>query len=253
MIFITGDTHGELDISKLNTRRFPEQKKMTKDDYVIVCGDFGFPWGGWHAQTDAYWLKWLDEKPFTTLFVDGNHENFNLLNQLPEEDWNGGKIHRVSQSVFHLMRGYVFELQNATFFTFGGAESTDKAWRTPYVSWWPEERPSQAEIDRALTTLDAHNWQVDYVLTHAAPAGLLHGHPYRTPDATSDLLEHIRQHLKFRRWYFGHYHTDVAFRSSDAKWWQWPTGVQTGIDYNAVYNKVVELWHLDGRWCGDCC
>lgn len=38
MIYITGDTHGALDIGKLNTKKFPEQKQMTKDDFVIVCG-----------------------------------------------------------------------------------------------------------------------------------------------------------------------------------------------------------------------
>lgn len=39
MIYITGDTHAEF--SRFSTKRFPEQKEMTKDDYVIICGDFG--------------------------------------------------------------------------------------------------------------------------------------------------------------------------------------------------------------------
>lgn len=41
MIYITGDTHIPIDIGKLSTSRFPKQKSLTKDDYVIVCGDFG--------------------------------------------------------------------------------------------------------------------------------------------------------------------------------------------------------------------
>ena len=32
MIYITGDTHGDW-MSRLNTKAFPEQKEMTKDDY----------------------------------------------------------------------------------------------------------------------------------------------------------------------------------------------------------------------------
>lgn len=32
MIFVTGDTHGEHDIHKLNTIGFPEQKGLTRDD-----------------------------------------------------------------------------------------------------------------------------------------------------------------------------------------------------------------------------
>ena len=46
MIYITGDTHIPVDIQKLSTKRFPEQKEMTKSDYVIICGDFGGVWDG---------------------------------------------------------------------------------------------------------------------------------------------------------------------------------------------------------------
>ena len=44
MIYLTGDTHIPIDISKLNTISFPEQKQMTREDYVIVLGDFGLLW-----------------------------------------------------------------------------------------------------------------------------------------------------------------------------------------------------------------
>lgn len=33
MIYITGDCHSNFE--RFNTRNFPEQKEMTKDDYVI--------------------------------------------------------------------------------------------------------------------------------------------------------------------------------------------------------------------------
>ena len=39
MMFVTGDCHG--DYRRFNTKNFPQQKEMTKDDYVIICGDFG--------------------------------------------------------------------------------------------------------------------------------------------------------------------------------------------------------------------
>lgn len=41
MIYVTGDTHANIDIEKLNTTKFPQQKNLTKDDYLIICGDFG--------------------------------------------------------------------------------------------------------------------------------------------------------------------------------------------------------------------
>ena len=39
MIYITGDTHAQF--NRFSTKHFPEQKNMTRDDYVIICGDFG--------------------------------------------------------------------------------------------------------------------------------------------------------------------------------------------------------------------
>ena len=120
MIFVTGDTHG--DYTRFRTDIFPEQKTMTKDDYVIVCGDFGL-WD--NSKQQKYRLDWLEKKPFTTLFVDGNHENYELLNAYPVQCWHGGVVHMIRQSVIHLMRGQLFEIDGKRVFTMGGAASHD--------------------------------------------------------------------------------------------------------------------------------
>jgi len=120
MIFITGDTHG--DFRRFSTEIFPEQRQMTKDDFVIVCGDFGI----WNDSPEArHWLDWLNEKPFTTLFVDGNHENFDRLYAIPVSEWHGGQVHFVRDSIIHLMRGQVFDISGKRIFTMGGASSHD--------------------------------------------------------------------------------------------------------------------------------
>lgn len=72
MIYITGDIHG--DPTRFSKEAFPEQDTMTKEDYVIICGDFGLVWDKEESKNERYWLNWLQNKPFTTLFVDGNHE-----------------------------------------------------------------------------------------------------------------------------------------------------------------------------------
>ncbi len=69
-IFITGDTHG--DFSRLLPAAFHEQRDLTKEDYLIICGDFGGVWDGGDAEQQ--WLDWLETRSFTTLFVSGNHE-----------------------------------------------------------------------------------------------------------------------------------------------------------------------------------
>ena len=73
MIYITGDTHGNHDIAKLFPGSFPDGKTLTRDDYVIIAGDFGGVWFG--DKRDDITLDFYEEKKYTVLFVDGNHEN----------------------------------------------------------------------------------------------------------------------------------------------------------------------------------
>lgn len=125
MIYVTGDTHG--DFRRFSTDIFPEQKEMTKDDFVIICGDFGGIWcqedNKKAMKNENYWLDWLDEKPFTTLFVCGNHENFDRLSAFPIENRYGGNVHVIRPSILHLMRGETFCIDGNTVFAFGGASS----------------------------------------------------------------------------------------------------------------------------------
>ena len=124
MIYITGDCHS--DFSRFDIDKFTIQKEMSKNDYVIICGDFGGVWNYLVESTyEKYWLDWLNERNFTTLFVDGNHENFTRLYNYPVEEWHGGKVHKIRDSVIHLMRGEIFDIDNRKFFTFGGAKSHD--------------------------------------------------------------------------------------------------------------------------------
>lgn len=211
MIYVTGDIHGGFDIHKLSSKELRSAGlRIEKDDYVIVCGDFGLVWD--NKPEERYWRKWLDEKPWTTLFVDGNHENFELLNTYPVEEWHGGRIHRISEKIVHLMRGNVFSLEGASFFTFGGAASHDKEWRLPGLSWWPEELPSDEELRQANDVLAQCNNQVDYIISHCAPS-LIQGrlNPTYKIDRLTEYFEYVRETVKFKRWYFGHYHEDVDF------------------------------------------
>ena len=67
-IYVTGDIHSEPD--RFNTENFPEQKEMTRDDYVIICGDFGLVWSeDWESKRETWWLDWLENKTYTTLFA----------------------------------------------------------------------------------------------------------------------------------------------------------------------------------------
>lgn len=235
MIYVTGDTHG--DWTRFNTKNFPEQKQLTKNDYVIVLGDFGI-WSDNKQQ--EYWLNWLEEKPFTTLFIDGNHENYDILDNLPVQEWNGGHVHTIRPSVLHLMRGQVFNIQDKLTFTFGGASSHDirdgildksdpdfkrkkdmlrkrpfAQYRINHISWWERELPNEQEMSEGIANLEKHNNKVDYILTHAPYTNLLNrmdgGSKRYNSDILTDYLQNIYQKTEFKRWLFGHMHQNKEF------------------------------------------
>ncbi|MDE7476749.1 MAG: metallophosphoesterase [Lachnospiraceae bacterium] len=233
-IYVTGDCHGTF--SKLNTSNFALQKCLDKDDYVIICGDFG---GIWNVDTEnreeKYWMSWFEDKPFTTLFVDGNHENFDRLGSYPVEIWNGGKVHKINQSVIHLMRGQIFELAGQKIFTFGGAQSHDMqggifdrddpdyqekrgflnrnwiSYRINHLSWWKEELPSEEEMQEALSNLEKHDFKVDYIITHCCPSDIqdvIVGQGLYKKNIMTEFFNRIKSEVEYKKWYFGHYHMD---------------------------------------------
>lgn len=212
MVYITGDTHIPMDITKLSSKRFPDQKDLSKDDFVIICGDFGGVWNNDHEE--IYWRKWLGQKKFTTLFIDGNHENFSLLNEFEIVDFANGKAHKISKGIYHLMRGQIFEIDGKRIFTFGGASSHDKEYRTKGKNWWEEELPSDQELETAISNLDANGWTVDYIITHCAPSSVQKRISSKySQDIVTEFLEEIKNKATFDKWFFGHYHLDMAIDS----------------------------------------
>ena len=141
MILITGDTHGTIDYNKIKI--INNANILSKDDYLIIAGDFG---GLFFEKELEKQLSYYTKLPFMVLFVDGNHENFDLINSYPVSIWNGGKVHIIKDNIIHLMRGQIFTIEGKTIFTFGGGTSIDKMFRKEHVSWWKEEIPSEEEV-----------------------------------------------------------------------------------------------------------
>lgn len=233
MIYVTGDCHRNFE--RFETENFPEQKEMTKNDYVIICGDFGGIWDkDSSGKGETMLLDWLESKPFTILFVDGNHENFDRLYSFPVEEWNGGKVHKIRPSVIHLMRGQVFTIVGKRIFTFGGSKShdisggilepdapdyknkkrkLDKGWkpyRVNHLSWWEEELPTEEEMEEGRKNLEANGNKVDFIVSHYCATStqiLLGGGMYKR-DYLNEYFEELRRSVQFKKWFFGHYHNN---------------------------------------------
>ena len=235
-IIVTGDIHGN-PFQRLNLENFPEGKTYTKEDYVIILGDFGLIWDD--SAMEHSCLDWLENKPWTTLFIDGNHENYDLLNKFPIEEWDGGRVQKIRSSVIHLLRGEVYDIGGYKFLAMGGARSHDiqdgvlevgdprikiwkkddfKLFRINHISWWEEEIPNEEERKNALKNLAENDYKVDYILTHEAPSSdvVLMDHLLYHPDEYSKWLEmEIRQKVKYKKWFFGHYHLNLDINEKE--------------------------------------
>lgn len=225
MIYVTGDTHGRSDWGKLHPQSWPLGQTLTRDDLVIICGDFGAVWS--MGPRDHEEFAWHESQPWTTLWVDGNHENHDIIDTFEVSERFGGRVQEVPgyPHVIHLMRGEVYDLpvsaeESARFFVMGGAPSWDRIWRTEGTSWWAREMPSRAEYYHATASLDRADWSVDYVLSHEVPysamaealgGAYLTTHKSPPHNELSDFLQHVDEKLdkdRLRMWYAGHYHVD---------------------------------------------
>ena len=246
-LYITGDTHG--DFSRFRPESFYEQERLTKEDVILIAGDFGGVWYG-DSRDDAG-LNFLDSRPFTTAFVSGNHENYDALAAYPQAEWHGGRVRTIRPSVLMLERGQVFDLGGRMFFAMGGASSHDirdgilepdnpdyerklrqlnaagALYRVNHRSWWKEELPGEDEYRTAREALDKTGWDVDYIITHCCPSSIqdtFSGGLFQR-DALTDFLDEVRERCRFQYWFFGHYHENMVVEK----------------EFVMLYNQIIRL------------
>lgn len=193
-------------------------------------------------------MKWLQDYPATICFVDGNHENFDILNALPVVDFYGGKAHQVAENVFHLMRGEIYEIQGKTFLAFGGAVTGDYnlilrkdeyfkqntkycrkkglTYRVLGETYWPQECPTEEELNHAIKNVIDCKRQIDYVITHDAPSFVVKNYLYQDNlTFANKILDTLQNSFYCDKWFFGHHHRDKECNSV----------------FTAVYNKIIKV------------
>lgn len=221
MIYITGDMHG--DISRFDAEGL---KKLKKGDTLIICGDFGFIWD--NSKQEQKNLRKLAKKKYNICFVDGTHENFERLNSYPVVQWQGGKVHRIGENIFHLMRGQIFRIENMNIFAMGGGESPDIDIRFEEGAWSKDEFPVREELIEGANNLEKLDCKVDFIVTHEPPVNLkgflsLRDGDLAAVNGLNTYLEQLADACTYRRWFFGSMHLDKYISSS----------------YVAVYRNVI--------------
>jgi DNA repair exonuclease SbcCD nuclease subunit len=225
MIYFVGDVHGE-PMPKFSVL----VPTLNENDVVIQVGDFGCIFTPYPNENEVRQLDWLEEQKFTTVFIDGNHDNHERLFQLPQRKMFGSDVGVVRDNVFYLKRGNIYTIEGKKFLAFGGANSIDRARRTPNVDWWKEEIPSYSEFNGAFQNLESCGG-VDYVIAHTMPDYLIKEYSkifnlsFLDRDDTRKYLDQICLSFDFSKMFFGHWHEDWVHNSK----------------YYLLYNNILAL------------
>lgn len=214
MVYFTGDIHGEE--GRFFGPAAEWEKKLAAGDILIICGDAGLVFTGMDYENAL--LDRLAEKPYVICYCDGNHENFSLLRTYPTVKLFEGRAHKIRDNIFHLLRGESYLIEGKRYFVFGGGYSRDRALRILGLSYWEEELPSEKDYHAATCTLKELGYKMDYIITHTAPGEVI---PFLGKRADpherefNQFLDWIRETCTFQKWFFGHFHTDKAFKVRD--------------------------------------
>ena len=104
MIYVTGDLHG--DPARLSDKAL---RRLKKGDTLLVCGDFGFVWDGSPAELKL--RRKIGKQKYTTIFVDGTHDNLPMIRKFPEEEYAGGTVRRIEGNLLYAERGTILTLE----------------------------------------------------------------------------------------------------------------------------------------------
>lgn len=229
-LFVTGDCHGDYDHHKLTTRLFPDQAELTRDDVVLITGDFGVCWDG--GKQDQYIQKWHEDKNYTTLSIAGNHENYDILKTLPVVEKWGGKVMQVTPHVFYTITGEVYNIAGYKCLAINGADSHDRGNRTVGKNWWAEETITKTQMaDITLGLRQKGIKKIDFVFTHTGGpyvAKMFGFNPTPSDEALHRIFElRAAGLLNYKVHYCGHYHRDSWIFN----------------DTHCLYNCVYEIIH----------
>lgn len=154
-VVVFGDWHGDSLYAK---NQLEDTFNTIMPDAYLHVGDFGvWPNSSFLKRTNDLLRKQNRE----LFFVDGNHEDFNIISNFEKDDRGFG---RVRSNIFHIPRGHTWSWGGKTLMGLGGATSIDRQFRVKGQSWFLEENISDEEYAKAMSA-----GNVDVLITHDAP------------------------------------------------------------------------------------
>ena len=134
-VVVAGDWHGNINFALGAIKQAHSMGTST----ILHVGDFGY-FRPSALNGLEHLLLFLG---ITIYWIDGNHENHDLLSTLARDE---DGLAQTGQNMYHIKRGTVFEVDGVKWLGLGGAASVDRQWRTEGLDWWPGELISNQEV-----------------------------------------------------------------------------------------------------------
>lgn len=290
-LFFTGDIHGNA-IQRFRYKQQPWMRELTKDDYIFVLGDCGIPFFNPDLEFYDYWtqpgaekaeiyqLEWLASRPEKYIFIRGNHDNTDLIHEMPHTKIAHADVRQMFyinkkyDNIFYVDMPQFMYLQGKKLLIIPGAESHDmdvlfdakEEWakedikeythyckmhgeeplyRVKHFSWWADEGVDEKATKDLLLHIPT---DVDMILTHA-PSAAVHslwkpkGAPARLIPSTSEkVLEEVRKRMNYKIWLHGHLHEtiEIPFISS--------LGIYQQILNEEDIDNIVKKWNIEEKY-----
>lgn len=251
MSLVEGDKHGEFS-NTLSYARHPELRELEPQDVMLILGDCGLPFGvnaSWYKSKcykhDKYEIEWCAKKPFTWIFLCGNHDDRDAIAHMPIVEKWGGKVrqmkfdNKIYNNIFYIDTPQILDICDRHCLCIPGAHSHDAdivldpnhyrfkskmfiklkkenaLFRINHWTWWKDEDVDCKAVCNLLNTNENMYQYYDYVFSHESPAvweysGYSGGPRYNITTA-QDYLEVLREELIFYRWFHGHQHQDLVY------------------------------------------
>lgn len=215
-ILLVGDVHG----NEFFARNCVDKAVLEHVDVIIQVGDFGY-WE--HTQSGRNFLDGLEKRLVEARgvrpglewwFLDGNHENHDMLAELSRDDRGLGEVR---DHIFHIPRGWRCRFGEYEWGFVGGAFSIDYQRRTKGISIWDQEQTTLADIDalgRArLDVLCAHDVFAGVDLDVVCPFRFnLNARDEAHANETRILLADAVAATKPSRYFHGHWHNAYEYQ-----------------------------------------
>lgn len=256
-VYVTGDIHGD-PIKRFSFKAHPKLRELTKDDYMIVLGDCGVPFGyqaPWFNEKEfEYQKQWLSNQKYSFIFICGNHDDYDYVETLPQVNvFNNGSVRKMLDNVFYIDTPGVYDIADQHCLIIPGAESHDvqdgildpqdetfpetyhkwkkdysKMFRVKHWNWWEQEKVDTSAIKEHVNEwIDDH---FDFVFTHDSPCLQRWDYWEKRWSILTDserALEFVYYQIEFDAWFHGHFH----------EWCQY------GVDNNVtcIYTEIMEV------------